>query len=449
MITKYQPSRFFIISLLACIFITSALIRLYYIESTIIIQPILADAREYIIYGYNLAFHDTFSKDFPSNNPSPDSFRSPGYPLFVALSFICGGEKGYYDLLLYSQAVIGGSLSVLTYMVGILFLPFSWAIVASVLVTFSPHLISMTSYCLTETLFSFTLLTSILFFIYSIKYNHSVLYIISGALCGCSYMVNETFLFLPYIFVFTFILIQKKYLHKKTRINCIVFIIIFSLFPCMWMVRNSTRLSSDAPQGKSRAIATMSHGSYPDFIYKTEKYKYLSYIEDPEQPGFGSSLKSFTRILWKRIKQRPYDYFVWYSFKKPYYLWSWNILQGQGDVYVYAVKQSLYSISKFAETTKKIMHNIHPFIIFLSFSGIPLIFFQLRNKKAEKFIIVNQIALIIYIIFIYYTLLYIVFAPWPRYSVPLRPVLYLCASWTLVNISNLVNNFLGNKFDHS
>ncbi len=444
MINKYQPSRFFIISLLVCLFITSVLIRAYYIKSTVIINPIIADAREYIIYGYNIAFHDTFSKEFPSNNPSPDSFRSPGYPLFVALSFIIGGEKGYYDLLLYSQAVIGGFLSVLTYMAGILFLPFFGAITASVLVTFSPHLISMTSYCLTETLFSFTLLTSVLFFLYAIKKNHFVLFFISAVLCGCSYLVNETFLFLPYICVFTFILIQKIYLHKKTSINCIVFIIIFSLFPCMWMVRNSS-LSSDAPQGNSRAIATMSHGSYPDFIYKTEKYKYLPYREDPEQPEFGISLKNFIKILSERIKQRPYDYFVWYSFKKPYYLWSWNILQGQGDVYIYPVTQSLYSISKFVNTTKKIMHTFHPFFTLLSFSGISLFFFQVRNKNAEKFINVNQIALIFYIIFIYYTLLYMVFAPWPRYSIPLRPVFYLCAIWTSVNILNWVKNNFNNK----
>ncbi len=434
MMNSYRPSRFFVISLLGCLFISSVLIRVHYIKSTRIISPLRADALQYITYGYNLAHHGTFSKEYPSDNPSPDSFRSPGYPSLVALSFLLGGKKGFYDLLLYSQSILGGLMPVITYMAGILFLPFFWSMAAAVLVAFNPHLISMTSYCLTETLFGFTLSISILFFLYSLKYNKTVFFIISSILWGCSYLTNETVFFLPYLLGLTFLFIAKKNNQKKS--NFIIFILLFTLFPCMWMMRNKI-LPPDSPKGNSRAIATMSHGAYPGFIYKTDKYKYFPYREDPEQPEFGDSFTTFRKILWLRIKQRPVEYLTWYFLKKPYYLWSWSILQGQGDVYVYPVTRSLYSISKPAAASKKAIYVLHPLILFSAFAGILLIIHLLyrnRYNLADQ----DKPAIVFFILFIYYTQLYMVFAPWPRYSIPLRPIFYLCGLWGVHYMINLL-----------
>ena len=430
--SSYIPSRFFVVSLLACLLISSVLVRAYYIKSTVIIRPIRADARDYIIYGYNLAHHGTFSRTYPADHPSPDAFRSPGYPLLVALSFLLEGEKGYYDLLLNFQIVLGGFVPVIVYMAGILFLPFMWSLAAAILVGFNPHMISMTSYCLTETLFSFTLSMSILFFLYSIKYNKKILFVISSCFWGYSYLVNETVFFLPYILTFFFLFTGRKESLKRAKIPLILFIFLFSLFPCMWLTRNAISLSVDAPRGNTRAIATMSHGSYPGFIYKTDRYKYFPYREDPAQPAFGSSFKVFKKVLWQRIKERPLNYFIWYCFQKPYYLWSWNILQGQGDIYVYPVTQSLYSISKFAEIQKKLFYMLHPLILFFALVGIVLMMFNIKYKF--DFMDKENISIVLFIIFIYYTLLYSIFAPWPRYSIPLRPIFYLCGLCTADNL---------------
>lgn len=65
-------------------------IRVQYVRHTSIYQPIRADARQYVLYGYNLAHHGTFSREFPASAPSPDSFRLPGYPLVIALSLFTG-----------------------------------------------------------------------------------------------------------------------------------------------------------------------------------------------------------------------------------------------------------------------------------------------------------------------------------------------------------------------
>ena len=53
-------------------------------------------------------------------------------------------------------------------------------------------------------------------------------------------------------------------------------------------------------------------------------------------------------------------------------------------------------------------------------------FIGLLRKKLIGFIA----AMMTFAVCVYFTAIYMVFAPWPRYSVPLRPELYLCAVWS-------------------
>jgi hypothetical protein len=174
----------------------------------------------------------------------------------------------------------------------------------------------------------------------------------------------------------------------------------------------------------------MVHGTYPGFIYKSKQYKYYPYREDPELSKFSSSISSFISILSKRVKERPLRYLVWYLFEKPYYLWSWNILQGQGDIYIYPVKTSLYQQSRFLDITRIAMKALHPLIMFSALLGIVIIITSSLTKK--RLFHVAEIAIAILII--YYTAIYTLFASWPRYSIPMRPELYLISIWTIHNV---------------
>jgi hypothetical protein len=289
----------------------------------------------------------------------------------------------------------------------------------------------MTGYCLTETLFSFLLASAMFTLLYSFIVRKFRYFIISAFFWGFAYLTNETALFIPYLLMVMWLFISR---HKPLGLKIdpktpfkygIAFILIFSLFPTGWMIRNATQLSLEAPKAANRAIATMSHGAYPDFFYKTERYKYFPYREDPEQPRFGSNFSNFLDILTDRVKERPFKFFIWYFFQKPYYLWSWHILQGQGDIYVYPVKESLYSISKFAAITKNIFWIFHPIFLCINFVGTVFILVHIKKLKTAEIKAEGLILISLSIIFIYYTLLHMIFAPWPRYAVPLRPIFYL------------------------
>jgi len=420
--------------LLLIIFATALQIRIQYVNQTVVDIPIRADARQYVVYAYNL-FNGTFSKDLPNGSaiPRPDSFRSPGYPLFIVLVFALGGDT---ENVVYAQAVLSALAVLITFGIGIQFLPLWGSVFASVLVAISPHLISMTSYVLTETLFSFTFLLSIFLFILASKKHSTLLFIGSGLLFGYTYLINQTAIFVPFLFIF--LILVRRIRGNKLLPKIVLFIIIYSVFPAGWALRNTISLSPHAPRGSDRAVKTLSHGSYPGFVYKNLNLKYMPYKEDPMQPAFGSSFSNFRKILWTRFKERPVRYLSWYLFEKPYYLWSWNNLQsqvggnlgrGRGDVYVYPAKTSLYLTSAGANLSRNIMKYLHPAILVLALVGVFFVFIKYRSRKNNYYF--YDWSIFLFFVIIYYTSLYTLFAPWPRYSVPLRPELYLFVLWTI------------------
>ncbi len=419
-----------LITLLFIIFSIALLIRIQYVNTTIIPKPIVADARQYVIYGHNLIMHGIYSKE-DTENPAPDSFRSPGYPMFIALALFFGGDQGYFPIVIFTQVILSSLLVLLTYYIGILFLRSYYAILAATLVALNPHLISISSYILTETFFSFFILASMICFIIALLKERMFLFLFAALLFGYTYLINETAFFIPIIFVvFSFLWIKatfNKIWKNKLPHKLILFLLIFALFPAGWTIRNHISLSTDAPSGVSRFISTLSHGAYPGFIYKNPQYIYFPYREDPMQPEFGSSFQSFNKILWGRYKEKPLRYIRWYVLEKPYYLWSWNILQGQGDIYIYPVTTSLYLSNYYANLSRQIIKNLHHVFLILALVGIILMFIvgQKGNNKKDAI----NIYILPFIICIYYTAIYTISAPWPRYSVPLRPELYLCSIW--------------------
>jgi hypothetical protein len=86
-----------------------------------------------------------------------------------------------------------------------------------------------------------------------------------------------------------------------------------------------------------------------------------------------------------------------------------------------------------ANLTRQLIKLLHPFILVLALVGIAVAGVEAYSRR--KNLKLDQSPIFLFAILVYYTALYTVFAPWPRYSVPLRPELYLCAMWTVSKIS--------------
>lgn len=404
------------------------LLRMSYINNTEIVSPIRADAAQYVNYGYNLAHFGTFSAE-SSPSPTPDSFRSPGFPMLLAAAFTIGAEARWYSWALFLQSLLSCLLVPLTYLLTRLFLP-RWGVFTTVvMVALSPHLIAMNSYLLTETLFSMTILAALTCYIYAYRQESRVLFILAGLLFGFSYLTNEIGLVIPLLLALvTYVSPRESTLGKdssRLRRYLLISILVFFLFPAGWMLRNALNVPPGSPSGGSRALATLSHGAYPDFIYKNPAFKYYPYRDDPEQPEFSSSLHNFGKIFWRRFQERPLRYISWYLLEKPYYLWSWEMTQGQGDVYVYEVNESLYTKSAVADYSRLLMKILHYCWMVLCLLGFFALCHRLRKGRRELPIV------LVFSVLIYITVVYTVFAPWSRYAVPFRPLFYGAGTWTL------------------
>jgi 4-amino-4-deoxy-L-arabinose transferase-like glycosyltransferase len=422
---------------LLLVFLIAAWMRFQFIRETINDVYIARDAQQYVNYGRNLLRHWTFSVQSDKSPPTPDSFRSPGYPILVALSLKTSGEFNYIKTVLYFQALLSALLVPLTFLVGTFYLSFPSAFLAAGLVALSPHLITTTACVLTETLFSFLLLSAV--FAFQLWQKKGSIWLACGAavIFGIAYLTNETALFLPFIIAFVIMRIKPDndliVKTKKIDTAVIVFLAIYSIFPVGWWLRGNCNVPAGAPKGMDRAVVTMSHGAYPGFIYQDLRYKRFPYREDPQQPVFGSSFDNFFKILWPRVQNEPIKYLTWYIVGKPYYLWSWEIIQGAGDIYINPVNSTLFERPGLGRFIKWSVMNLHAPILILALISIPLILMKMRLPESLE---TSQIrfAVVPITVCLYFTIVYTIFAPWPRYSIPLRPELYLVAVWTLTTI---------------
>ncbi|MCH2173226.1 glycosyltransferase family 39 protein [Myxococcota bacterium] len=428
--------------IVALLFVCAFWLRLDYVQSTVVVDPFRSDAREYVIYASNLLTHGTFSRDL-TVPPEPDSFRAPGYPALVAMALWIAGddrpgdENAFYPFLLRIQAVLGALLVPLTYLLGCRFLPKWGALVATTAVALSPHLVSLTGYVLTETLFSLLSLAAIYGFVIALERGKLGLFALSGTLFGTAYLTNQTFLLIPPLFAAAALTLgapsPTDIETRAKRLGLIGFLVCFFAFPLSWSLRNSTGVPETARTSSDRAFATMTHGIYPGWVHEDPRLRYYAYRDDPQTKELRSSPAAFLQILGERIRQRPGRYLSWFLLEKPYWGWSWSILQGQGDIYVYAVKTSLYHQSKPAEATRLVLKMLHPLVLLLSCAGLPICFAGVRHRRSRSLLV--RTPLLLAILILYYTAIFIVFAPWPRYSIPLRPELYLFAMWAALAIA--------------
>jgi hypothetical protein len=415
-------------SLIICVAIV---LRLNYVSRTEVIVPIRADARSYCIYAQNLLNHGTFSKEI-SENPNPDSFWSPGYPTLLASIFYLFDIKNFYPSALMAQALLGALTAGMVFVIGSFFLPLWAATAAGVLTACSPHLISMGGYLLTETFFTFTLVLFLFTYIIAIKTESSVYFVSAGTIAGVSYLVNPVIFFAPFLFVGLFFFrrnMNGRPSGNKKKKGITLFLVAFLVPWLLWSVRCHLSVASASSSSTNRALINFIIGAHHDFfdIWRADP-------RDPVNPAKidineveGSWLK-FLTILAPRILDNPGRYARWYLYEKPKILWSWDILIGDGDVYIYEVRTSWFQTSGFASTIHSIMKSIHWWLLLLSILGGLFLHKYWHGQSGE---LIN----LIYVCAIYVSAVYIVLQSEPRYSIPLRPLLYICAMFGLWQIS--------------
>ncbi len=385
-------------------------IRWYYLTHAMVYHPLRADAIQYHAYAWNLLHHGVFSMAAPhSALVLGDSYRDPGYPLFLAGAMKLGGEQGWYALALLTQGLLG-ALTVTLLMTGARrWLPDRWLIAAGMLMALWPHSITTSSFLLTETQFGF--LCALAFCLLALAgRRHSTAYAASaGVAFGLASLTNA--IALPFAPLLAGFLLLRGRLPRGMAVALALGALVL---PAAWSVRNLQLPAGASSTG--RALTNLDQGSWPQY-----HAGYRLYIEG--RPEGGQILQAISQetdtlvadphaglaLMADRMMQQPMHYLGWYL-SKPALLWGWSIRMGQGDIYAYPTLHSPFSDDWPMRVWVSVCHSLNPLLMALGLIGCLL---ALGKNTPVNAAAAAGLAL-------YVTALYSLLQAEPRYSIPFR-----------------------------
>jgi len=382
------------------------------------------------MYAYNLRHKQTYSRDVTSltdiNHPvTPDAVRSPGYPLFLSIFVDGPPDDRTIATIVFAQMILSNLVLGLAFCFYIRFLSGYWAVAALLLTALSPHLIVANSYLLTETLFCLLLILS--GWLLSLFFFRPTLFlaIVSGFLLGVATLIRPGLQYFPLILAVLFVV---HYGRRKGFKFAAILLLGYILVLSPWIIRNLQIIHSTSDD--TLKINFLHHGMYPEFKYNGLDKSYgIPYRYDPLSTEISKSTTSVLNEIARRFRDEPAQHLKWYLIKKPFVFWSWNNIQGLGDVFLYPVHQTPYRTNLFFKWTHFLMRYLHWPLVLLCAVGCMMVWLpQVKNQYPEKSL---YVARFVSALLLYFTAIHIIGAPFPRYSIPLRPFLYGMAIFCL------------------
>ena len=413
-------------------------LRVESLDETRVIKPLRADARDYFMYAYNLRHRDTYSRQVASLSDSeyrlsPDAVRSPGYPLFLTI-FVDGPPSSrMIGNIMLTQVLLSTLMLVVAFFLFRRFLSNYFAVAAVFFTALSPHLIVANSYILTETLFCFLLVILLWLLSCLAKKPSAWKAIMIGLVMGLASLVRPSLQYFPIIAA---ILLVFTYGRRKGLQLAIIVLVCFAVVLSPWIIRNLITLG--VVSDKTLKINFIHHGMYPDFKYDNLQHTYgFPYRYDPRSKEITRNTASVLKEIANRFRREPAKHLNWYIIRKPYFFWSWEIIQGQGDVFIYPVSRTPYVSKSYFRWTHQFMYYIQWVMVLLGGLGCLLVWTPAVQRQYPE----TSVCILRFVsaLLLYFTALHMIGAPFPRYSVPLRPFLYSMAVFTFSLILKNIN----------
>lgn len=420
-----------LICILAVIFVLSFTLRWQYIHKTVFLQPLRADAYKYYVIGHNLATYGLFtSKSLPVES-TPEA-RPPGYCFFLAaIDKMTPSFQAFYQTTLWLQCLLGALTVIFSYFLARFLMPIPWALLAAVLVMISPHMIILSAYVLSESLFSFLLVVALVLLCLAFKTEKSLLFLLAGVFMGLGIFVRPVLGIFPLICMFLFLCMYRKDISLLKLILPMLLFMMFSfLFQGSWNIWEKASFGGDSVMG-DQLKSSLLQGTYPHMTYN--KLIGMPYREDPNfktlmDKGYGA----IASHIYENFRKAPVRSAWWWLVGKPSLFWSWKVYFSDG-VNIYPVGKTWFDKNPFLNIVRTVMLKLH--IIYILLTGFGLCFYIFRFSKklsrSERFCY-----LLNYFLLIYFTLLFIILAPFPRYALPLGPVFFVLAAsgaWMMAN----------------
>lgn len=420
--SKLDSNRYWSLAVIA-VGLLSAFMFLTTVSQTRVDHPIRGDARDYFAYAYNIKLHGIYSHDLPSSEaPRPDALRAPAYPAMLSLLLDETNIEKTLANVLYLQALLG-ILTVLVYLS--LFrrlMPPLWAFGAGIVTAISPHLINASVYLLTETVFTFLVSIHLFALERAMRLRQTHWALAAGVLLALSLLTRPTTQYLMLVYLLAFALWAGRDWRTYGKYLLVLAAPVVIAFSA-WSIRN--QISIGHISDPTLTANFLHHGMYPNMMYQDrwETFGY-PYRFDPMTAEIGGNVPKTLAAIATHFQNEPQRYFSWYLIGKPIQFFAWNLTESVGDAFIYAPTKTPYVDNKLFGVTHTIASLLHPFLMLLSMLGIC---YALIRK--------NLAACLLSLVLLYFVAIHMIGAPFPRYSIPLRPINYGLAFYALYQIT--------------
>jgi 4-amino-4-deoxy-L-arabinose transferase-like glycosyltransferase len=407
---------------LVLVLVIAACLRYTVVTRSIVLFPYRADAAVYYNSAYNLRVHGVYSHDghavkIPGTTPAPDAFVTPGYPLLLTAFVDTLPNEGVFRTVALWQAVLG------TFTVFLVFLFFNqltrpWiTLLVTLLVAISPHLVNATIYLLSETAFTFWLILACLTFSLHVRgtrwYYPALL--LAGILFGIAALTRPVVELFPMLLIFLLCIGQPR---LKAAKGAIAIVLGFLLIWGPWLIRNHVSMGHSGDS--TVLVSTLHQGMYPGMMYQNDPHSLgVAYDFDPNFKSQNQSISTAGHAILQQFAQHPVQELYWYVIGKPVMLWSWSIIAGAGDIFIYPTYNSPYSTSTLFLLTHALMHGLHWLLVILALIGCIMVWLPYANRRLGE--TQKLVARITSLLLLYNTAVLMVLSPYVRYSIPFLP----------------------------
>lgn len=410
----------------------AVIVRWYFVTHAQVLQPLYesggwGDAAEYYRYAWNLAHHGMFSADpAGSAHPTPDSFRDPGYPAFLALLMASTATYDqWYATVLLGQALLGGLTVTFAVLAMREALPTWLLIAAALLMALWPHLITITAYVLSENLSAPLCALAALLLGEAARRGSTNYVILGGITLAAASLTNAVVA--PLVIPLALIFAWKRTMPRRR----LALLAIVAIAPFIgWGFRNATIPATTS--ASYRAEINLVQGSWPTYHAATRLWARhdpvgIQTVEaiDAEIAVVHADRSRGLRLMADRMSTSPATYAMWYL-SKPALLWGWTIELGAGDIYVYPTRNSpfvTHPLWKLVEATAFVTNNI---LAILALAGTTIVALR-RTPPAALIVFAVMTAWI--------TLIYGVLQSDARYAIPFRAAEIALACLTVHSVA--------------
>ena len=163
----------------------------------------------------------------------------------------------------------------------------------------------------------------------------------------------------------------------------------------------------------------VAHGSFPDLEHEADFRK-----RPPDFERLTTDFEYGSRRVLERMRDDPGRHLAWYLGGKALFMWRWDNLY-MGDVYQYPMRRKGFEESALLAAIHSGMRALHAPLHWIAFASLFLVGAAILRRRADAF---TALAVPLIAVIAYHMALLTVLMPVPRYSIPLRPLVYVLAA---------------------